>query len=227
MLRYKDASQWRGGKRSDAQPLTGIRQLVHVMATRPWQLIQASLVFTLACLPIITIPLACSALCRVCDMLMQRRICNPWHDFPRAMIQDWKRVMCAGWTLLAFQVVAFTGIVFCARAGGPGGDIAMMGFILIFVLFCMAATYVFPLIWATDLHYRNLVRDSLLLTMVRLPRNMLVLLAGPCLIVITALLVPDLLCILLLLAWGPLALVHVWNASEGIRQYVIVGRPSA
>lgn len=227
LLRYHDGPQHGYAKQSDVQPLTGIRQLGHVLVTRPWQLIQVSVLFSLACLPVVTIPMAWSALCRICGLLLERRMCSPIHDFPKAMMADWKRVLGGGWTLLGLQVVSVIGIVFYAHAGGAVGSVVMAGVVLVLALLCMAVAYTFPLIWTTDFRYRDLIRDSLLLAMVRLPRNLSVLLVGLLLVGAVVLLMPYSVFILPLFGWAALALIATWNAMDGIRRYVVVDRQSA
>lgn len=224
MFRYHDTPPGGYDKRSDVQPLTGLRQLGHVLVTRPWQLIQASVLFSLACLPVVTIPMAWSALCRICGSLLDRRMCSPIHDFPKAMLADWKRVLGCGWVLLGIQTISVIGIIFYAHAGGYVGNIIMTGVVLVLALLCMATAYVFPLIWMTDLGCRDMMRDSLLMAMVRLPRNLLVLLGGLLLVGVVVLLMPYSLFVPPLFAWAVLALIATWNATDGIRRYVVTER---
>lgn len=226
MFPYRDTPPGGYGKRSDAQPLTGFRQLGHVLVTRPWQLIQVSVLFSLACLPVVTIPMAWSALCRICGSLLERRMSSPIHDFPKAMLADWKRVLGCGWVLLGIQAVSVVGIAFYAHAGGLMGNVIMTGVVLVLALLCMATAYVFPLIWMTDFGYRDLMRDSLLLAMVRLPRNLLVLLGGLLFLGVVVLLMPYSLFVLPLFGWAVLALFATWNATDGIRRYVVTERQS-
>lgn len=97
-------------------------------------------------------------------------------DYVKAFRQNWGRTLLAGWMALGVLLLSLFGIWFYPRVvAGSAGLIAAAVLSVIVILDAAAMIHLFVMIAFTDLSVRRLMRNSLLLALMDLPRSVAVL----------------------------------------------------
>ncbi|BDR52596.1 hypothetical protein KIM372_05030 [Bombiscardovia nodaiensis] len=204
----------------------GIRLFWSVVKWHFGRLVGLNVLFILACIPIVTIPCAMTAMSKVLGLFLTRRICYPLYHFRRAFIDEWKRSTAAGGALLLSLIALLIGAWFYPRMGLSFGWILGGLCLALAVLVLAASIYLFPMIAFTDLPFASLLQNAFSLSMICLPYT-LVALAGSALILavsylglpFTVVIMPVLGCSLIGLACNQAA----WHA---LKTYVLVAQES-
>ncbi|KFI52504.1 YesL family protein [Bifidobacterium biavatii] len=212
-----------GGRESerDAHP-HGLRLFFSVIKWHWGRLIGLNVLFILSCLPIVTIPCAMTAMSEVLGRLVQRRVCYPAHDYRAAFAREWKRSSLSGLAVFAVLALAVVGASFYLRSGSSAG-IALAGLCVAIAAFAiMAMTYVFPLVAFTDLPVRDVLKNAVLLTQMRLGQSLGALVAIVAILVVSYVGLPYTVLVMPVFGCSLIGLIGVFSAWGGIGRYVIV-----
>lgn len=185
------------------------------------RLIALNLLFIVSCIPIVTIPCAMTAMSKVTGLFLQRRICYPSHDYLKAFAAEWKRSTLAGWALWLVVLLGFLGSWFYTKAGIPGG-IVFAGVTAMFAMIALAAMiYVFPMIAFTDLKVRDLLKNGVLLAIMRLPRTLAAMAVALVTVGVSYLFQPWTVLIMPIFGFSLIALTGTYVAWGAMKRYVI------
>lgn len=199
----------------------GIRLHFSVIKWHWGRLIALNLIFIVSCIPVVTIPCAMTAMSKVTGLFLQRRICYPTHDYLKAFGAEWKRSTLAGWTLWLIVLLGAFGAWLYPKLNIPGG-VALAGVCIMFVLFAFAAMiYVFPMIAFTDLRVRDLLKNGILLAVMKLPQTVAALLVAVAIIAFSYLLLPWTVWVMPVLGFSLIALTGTYVAWNAMKRYVI------
>lgn len=96
-------------------------------------------------------------------------------DFLAAYKENWKQGIIANLVInIVYVLVYIATISYSVRsAGNPWLMVPVYVLFVLFALFCIMQQYVFPLIVTYEMDLRQILRTALLLTLARLPRNIL------------------------------------------------------
>ena len=211
-----------GGHESDRQAHPeGLRLFFSVIKWHWGRLIGLNLVFLLTCIPVVTIPCAMTAMSKVTGLFLQRRICYPMHDYFKAFAAEWKRSTLAGWAALIVAALGVVAAWFYTHVGMTGG-VVLAGICLIFSLVAVAAmVYLFPMIAFTDLKVRDLLRNAVLLSQMKLPQTLAVLALSVVIVASSYLFLPWTVWVMPLFGFSLIALMGTYVAWNAMKQHVI------
>ena len=215
-----------GGEKHESEEQRNPQGLSLYFSVIKWhwsKLIGLNLLFLLTCIPVVTIPTAMTAMSRVLGLMIRRRICYPLHDYLRVFKEDWKRATLAGGAAWLLVIVAAFGIYFYPRVHQGALGMGAAGVLIIaVVIVLMMMVYLFPMITFTELGVAKLLKNSLTLTLIRLPQTIVVLLVAVALVAISWAGQLFTVWVMPLFGFSLIALTGVYVGWNGIKQYVIV-----
>ena len=161
----------------DAPPKRGLALFFDVLSREFFELVKLNLLYLLFCVPVVTIPAATTAMCRVTLTMLRDQNHFLWHDFFSAFRREFKWSTLLGLPLLALILLCDGALRFygaAALASPVYGIPLFAGGVLLLLLLC-AALYLFPMLALVDLPPRQALNNTLLLALLCLPRNLLAL----------------------------------------------------
>lgn len=157
---------------------TGLRLLWTTVSLEWWRLVKANILFWLCCLPLVTIPAALKALTKVCVTLLRGESCDLGQDWWAAFRGGFLRTTGIG-ALAALTLFAVgTGVRFYGTVMAENGLLAIPAVLLLILDLVLALSLVplFLLLEFSGLGLWDACRNAVLLTLVRLPQSLAVLL---------------------------------------------------
>lgn len=173
---------YEGDPRREAQPSgprpTGLRLLWATVRRDWWTLVKANILFWLCCLPLVTIPAALKALSRVCVTLLRGESCGLGRDWWTAFRGSFLRTTGAGALAALLLFAVGTGIRFYGAAMAENGLLAVPAVLLLVLeaVLALSLVFLFLLLEFSELGVWDAFRSAVLLTLVRLPQSVAVLL---------------------------------------------------
>lgn len=133
-----------------------------------WDMIKLNLLFTLFCLPIVTIPASIAAMTSITVSMSKRNHYFLFSDFKNSFKKNWQQstvcfiidliiLICLGFSLNFYYSLSQKNPLFWA-----------LFFICIslIVLFCFSLLFVYPLITCVSLSLKNVFKNSILLAII-------------------------------------------------------------
>ena len=173
---------YEGDPRREAQPSgprpTGLRLLWNTVRRNWWTLVKANILFWLCCLPLVTIPAALKALSKVCVTLLRGESCDLGRDWWAAFRGGFLRTTGAGALAALLLFAVGNGVRFYGAAMAENGLLAVPAVLLLVLEAVLALSLVvlFLLLEFSELGLWDAFRSAVLLTLVRLPQSLAVLL---------------------------------------------------
>ncbi len=211
--------QHKGGKGVTAPPpAKGIKRFLFLYYTHFWRLIGLNLLFILFCLPVVTIPPTITALNKVLLNLAREGNAFFFKDF----IDEFKSSFIKSWiafipwlVLIGIAVVGFASI----------GDVyASMPLIVVFVMLCSIiycqTNYCFCMIALIDLPLGKIIKNSAIMVLVEMKRNVLTIMTIP-IVILCAIFYIYSIPVTLLFLFSFMGLINVMIANEAIEERVI------
>jgi len=162
---------------TDAPEKKGVALYGAILIRELFEMVKLNLLYLLFCLPLVTIPAASTALCRVTLAMVRDSPRFLWVEFRDAFKGDFIQSTIAG-ALYFFGVAAASCAVwfYLAAAGNnPVFYLLLAVALLVLLVLVMAGLYLFPLIALVDLPLRAIGKNALLLVFACLPRSLLAL----------------------------------------------------
>lgn len=199
-------------------PETGIRLLLSVIKREWWELIKLNVLFWAACLPVVTIPCAMTAMSRLTVTMVRDQNHYLWRDFWDSFRGEWKRSYAAGGLWILMQLLLAFGCWFY-RTQGITPLYLLCG--ALFILVLLSGFYLFPMIACTDLHTPQMLKNAVLLLLVCFPQTLLVVLAIGVLIAAYVMLYPVSAPLLPAILFSLCGLLISWNTWTALEKYVL------
>jgi uncharacterized membrane protein YesL len=147
-----------------------------------WKFMELNLLTLLLCLPIVTIGPALAGMTQVMRGYYLQKGVFMAHEFFKGFRQNWKKSLPLG-LIDIFLAVSFVMAMFIYPTAGGTLMTVLWCLTIVFAVGAVVFNfYAFPMIVATDLRFREIVINSLVLTFAALPANILTII---CLAVIT------------------------------------------
>lgn len=195
-----------------------------------WKLLELNMITFLFCIPVVTIGPAIAGMTKVLRNYTLEKNSFIFHDFWKGFTQNWKQSLPVGLLDVLFTVSAICALdVYPQMASNSEGSGAF--FIVLCVLsvsfaltLLMMNFYIMPMIVATDLSLKNIIKNSFFLTCVALKKNIITLLVVA--LVVGVLFVSTLFHIttLLIVPFWPITFIGfvvMFNSYPQIQKYVI------
>lgn len=149
-------------------------KLVQSLSARAWLLIRLNVLFLAFCIPVITIPASVSAMTKVLMNLVMKDDCELWNDFLREFRHGFFGSLAAGLVMgMLMAAVFFTGFAVYNFFAGFASSLGIAFIVFFEALLYIAACYLFAIITTVDISLKPAIKNSLLLTLIELKRNIL------------------------------------------------------
>ena len=192
-----------------------------IVIRRFGDLVKVNVLFVVACLPIVTIPVAMCAATGVLRLLLDGRVVFIWHDFATFWKKYWRCSLIAGLPGMAVTGVGILGAWFYLQMDSSVG-IVLSG-ICGAVVVCTLAShiYLYPMMEMTKFDTRTLWHNSLTLVPLNLKDTVVVLLLDIVILGGGLLLLPYSFFVLPLFGLSLMGLFGTDCATKAIRRFVI------
>lgn len=211
--------QHKGGRGVTAPPpAKGIKRLAFLYYTHFWRLIGLNLLFILFCLPVVTVPPSLAALNKVLLNLVREGnaffIKDFFDEFKNSFIKSWVAFL----PCLALLGIAIFGYSLIS-------DVYMslpyiVAFVMVFSIVYCQSSYCFTMIALIDLPLGRLIKNSFIMVLVEMKRNIFILMTVPVLI-LSAIYYIYSIPFTLLFAFSFVGIINVMVANDAIEERVI------
>lgn len=199
-----------------------------------WRLVKLNLLTFIFCIPVVTIGPAIAGMTRVLKNYTLDKSAFIFHDFWKGFSQNWKQSLPIGLLDALFTVSAITAfqvypkMADAAEAAGRSGTIYNVLCVLSIsfaLTLLMMNFYIMPMIVATNLSLKDIIKNSFYLTCVCLKKNIVTLLIVAFIVIMFVLLVlTDSVSGLILIPLWAISFtgfVIMYNSYPQIQKYVI------
>lgn len=141
-------------------PRSGIKGYLYLIYTYYWQMLFLNLCFCLACIPIVTIPIALTALNRVYIKLCRDGVVLFWEEFWGECRSNRKKPLAAGFL---YGVLLFVCYYLLSLSGGAldlWGMLTGIAGLLVFILAVITGAYTFILLAVQELPLKVLFKNA-------------------------------------------------------------------
>jgi uncharacterized membrane protein YesL len=211
--------QYKGGRGVTAPPpAKGIKRLAFLCYTHFWRLIGLNLLFILFCLPVVTIPPTITALNKVLLNLVREGnaffIKDFIDEFKSSFIKSWIAFLpCL--VLIGIAVFGYS-LISDVYTGLPYIVVFVMAFSIVY---CQSG-YCFTMIALVDLPIGKIIKNSFIMVLVEMKRNILMIITVP-IFILCAIYYIYSIPITLLFAFSFVGIINVMIANEAIEERVI------
>lgn len=163
------------GVRKDAPQKKEFVRFFEIYARKFWNLIQANLIYVLFSLPILTTGLADAGLTFITRNFARERFAFIWQDYIETIKKNWKQALPIGIINLVISLILLFDIQFFYTSGDGISGILMLALIFFVSLVFVWMRYYIPLLIITfKLSAKQIYKNSFLLAMAGLKRNIVI-----------------------------------------------------
>ncbi len=199
-------------------PAKGIKRLAFLYYTHFWRLIGLNLLFILSCLPVVTAPPAVTALNKVLLNLVREG--NTF--FIKDFVDEFKSSFIKSWVAfipcLVLAAIAFFGFPLIVDVYASLPYIA--AFVMLFCIVYCQSNYCFTMLALIDLPIGSIMKNSFIMVLVEMKRNIILLASVPVLILCAIYYIYSI-PFMLLFAFSFVGIINVMAANRAIEERVI------
>lgn len=142
-------------------PHSGIKGYLYLIYTYYWQMLFLNICFCVACIPVVTIPIALTALNRVYIKLCRDGVVLFWEEFLSECRSSWKKSLLAG---LFYGILMLACYYLLSLSGSSGmnlwGMLTGIAGLVLLILAVITGAYTFILIAVQELPLRVLFKNA-------------------------------------------------------------------
>ncbi|RKJ46482.1 DUF624 domain-containing protein [bacterium 1XD8-76] len=141
-------------------PRSGIKGYLYLLYTYYWQMLFLNVCFCLACIPVVTIPIALTALNRVYIKLCRDGVVLFWEEFRGECRSSWKKSLQTG---LLYGILLFVCYYLLSLSGGGmdlWGMLTGIAGLVLFILAVVTGAYTFILMAVQELPLKVLFKNA-------------------------------------------------------------------
>lgn len=199
----------------------GMRLFFGVLYDGFWKIVRLNLIFLLFCIPILTIPAAVTAVSKVNSKLLLEEPVFVFTDFYTVFKREFFKSLVSGMAFFVIYAVIFLLINYYSSVGMGLTDFALIFIIIIGGFIFSVFIYLFTSIALLDIKMKNAVKNSLYLTILRLPQNALTVIISAILVLMMWFSVPISLILVVLIMPALVNYICTYCALNGLKKYVI------
>lgn len=190
MSRFFDYNrEGRGVTKSDIAGESPVKYAFGEFFHRFWQLVLLNAVYLLACVPIVTIGPATAAMNYVCRNASQGKPVSFLTDFIEKCKENFKQGLVVGLIHIVVGVILFFSFMSWTNDSLPASEgfrtvAVVVIFLFAYILF-FGSFYLYPMMVSFDFSIKQLFRNSAILAMTQLWRNLIILALIAVLVVLT------------------------------------------
>jgi len=211
------------GVPEDAAPKEGAALFFDILYRDFFNLVKLSLLLTLFCLPIITIPPAITAASKIAFKMSRYEHFFLWQDFWETFKKEFTRSLGLGWLLIAGIILTITSSYFSVLQVKTNSFLYIPLVIssISAALLMMTGFYLFPMISSIDISLKSVLKNAVLLALLHQPYNLLTMLIIAGLSYLILYLFPFSAITLPLFFFGFFCFLMTFCAASGIKKYVL------
>jgi len=200
-------------------PKKGIALFFQVFMSEYRELLKLNLIMILFCLPVVTIPAAITAMNKIIMFMFLDKRYSTFSDFFATFKSEWKRSMLAG--LIYFPLLALAGFGVYFYLSVMESFLFFSVSALIFSIILIAGFYVFPMIAVVDINLKGVFKNAVMLTLLRLPQNVLALIIIFLLTLVVWMFLPPTLIFVIFIFFALIGFISTFCAYTGLKKFVI------
>lgn len=154
-----------------------IKLFFEILGVRIWKLFTINLIFTLCCIPVITIGPALAGMTKVLKNYSIDKNAFVWSDFKDAFKNNFRKALVLGIIdLIAYFGIAVGCYLYPQMASASGNKMFYVLFVItvsVGLTFTIMNFYMYLMLVSTDLSMKNVVKNSLALTFLAPKQNLL------------------------------------------------------
>ena len=195
-----------------------------------WRLVKLNIMTFIFCIPVVTIGPALAGMTKVLRNYTLDKNAFMFHEFWKGFSNNWKQSLPVGLLDTLFAVSAVMALQVYPAMGAAAEEAGGSG--VIYTVFCVLSVsfaltlfmmnfYIMPMIVATELSLKNVIKNSFFLTCVCLKKNFITLIIAA--LVFILILLADVGGLLLVPLWAItfVGFVIMYNSYPQIQKYVI------
>jgi uncharacterized membrane protein YesL len=193
------------------------------LITRFWDILKLNVLFILYSIPIITVGPAFGALTSITMKIVQKKHIFIFSDFHEAFKLNWKQsLICSLIGLIVFFLL-ISSIFFYFNLAQSNSKFYIILFFCLFliILFGFAWIHVYPLITTVSLSLKDILKNSVLLSIVCFKNTFLGTLVSGMILGFNVFFLPLTFPLYLLITFSLLSFIASFTAWEGIKKYII------
>lgn len=222
---YKERYNRHGpGVERDAPKKTGAALFFEVFMREWFGLVKLNLLFLLFCLPVLTIPAACTAMSKITVTMIRDQTHFLLSDFWQTFRAEFFRSTIAGGIyFVCAGAFIYSGIFYFSQFGDAGilsyalAAVCAVGLLTV----TFAGFYLFPMIASVSLTLAGYLKNSLLLAVICAKNNLVASAAVGMVMLTVSALYPYSVIFVLLLAPALINIITTFCAYHGIRKYIV------
>jgi uncharacterized membrane protein YesL len=196
-------------------------RMAQSFSSTAWLLLRLNLLFLLFCIPVITAFASASAMAKVLMKHVKKDDFEIWNDFLKEFKSNFLKSTAAGLIMSAcVAAVFFTGYFIHILFGGFAGSLGIAFIICFEALLYFSMCYLFPVISTVELSLGQSLKNSFLLALIGIRRNLL-LLIPLVLLIACVLLYPVTLPLLIFVIFSLCQFVVCHTVSDVIQKRII------
>lgn len=195
-----------------------------------WRLVKLNVMTFIFCLPVVTIGPALAGMTKVLRNYVLDKSAFMFHEFWKGFSNNWKQSLPVGLLDTLFAISAAAALYVYPRLGDAAeqqGGSGTVYTVLCVISVSFAVTlfmmnfYIMPMIVATELKLKDIIKNSFFLTCIALKKNLITLLIVA--LVVVLLILSDMGVFMLVPLWAItfLGFVIMYNSYPQIQKYVI------
>ncbi len=164
------------GIAKNSSPKSRIKLFFEILGVRIWKLFTLNMIFTLCCIPVITIGPALAGMTKVLKNYSIDKNAFVWSDFKDAFKKNfWKAFVLGIIDIIAYLGIAVGCYLYPQIASETGNKMFYVLFIVtvsVAMTFTIMNFYMYLMLVSTDLSMKNIVKNSLALTFLAPKQNL-------------------------------------------------------
>ena len=141
-------------------PSSGIKRYFYLIYNYYWQMLFLNICFCLACIPVVTIPIALTALNRVYIKLCREGVVLFWEEFLSECKSSWKKSLSAGLLYGILLFVCYYLLSLSISSTDLWGMLTGIMGLVLFIFTVITGTYTFILMAVQELPVKVLLKNA-------------------------------------------------------------------
>jgi uncharacterized membrane protein YesL len=205
-------------------PKKGLPLFFYLYYHNFWKLAMLNFLFLLSCVPVVTIPAAITALMDVTNNIFQEKLTFVWNDFYKAFRENFIKSLIYGFIWLAAAAVALLSAYISLRLLDVNAlfMVTLLGAAVVIFALVLINLYSYLMIAIVDLPLTKIVKNSWLLGIMGIKRNVLVLLISALILFIIIYFLPFAIILILFWLFSALSSMICFSSYSVIYEHIVL-----
>lgn len=202
----------------------GLSLFFDLIVSRFWDLMKLNIIFIIYCIPIVTIAPAFGALTSITMSIVRKKpILFMLRDFHTAFRNNWKQSFVCGFlSCFLFSILYYASVFYYKLSQGNPILYAVFFFcVFMTILLLLAWIYIFPILTTISLSIKDILKNSLFLSIVCLKHTLIGALVYGLIFIGTIIYLPLVFPLIFIFTFSLLSFISSFTSWSGINRYLI------